>query len=169
MEGEDYQKVITMGLSYIALRLRSEKEIKDYLTRKIQKFGFDLQILHRVTQRLRELGYVDDVSFALAFIRSQNTFRPKGKRIVFLLLKQKGVSAEAVSKAYERLDEEEGSSYAPTERELALQAATKRYRSLGRYSEKDRRTKLYSFLMRRGFDHDTIATVVDGLMSKGLQ
>jgi len=168
MEGEEYQKLIGMGLSFIALRPRSEKEIREYLTRKIQKFGFSPQVFQTVTQRLRDLDYIDDISFALAYIQSQNKFRPKGKRIVTMSLKQKGVSDEAVAKAYKRLEEEEGDNRT-TERELALQAATKRLRSLERYSQKDRRNKLYSFLMRRGFDHDIITTVVDGLVSKRLQ
>ncbi len=165
MQDDDYQLLIARCLSFIAIRPRSEQELRTYISKRIQKTRIDESVGTRVMERLAELGYVDDVAFARAYIESSNTFRPKGKRVLAMALRQKGVPDTAITLAFAALSADQGVN----ERELAIQAARKRLRSLTGYERKERRNKLYAFLARRGFDQGIIGGVIDELDPKGLQ
>ncbi len=165
LEDEAYQKLLGFALNYVSIRLRSEEEIRTYLSKKIQKWKLPRSFLEKIMERLQELGYVDDVKFALAFIDSRNRFRPKGVMVIKMELKRRGVGVDAVSRALE-LSSVEGLG---EEADLARIAATKKLRGLQRYTELEKHRKLYSFLVRRGFPSHIVSTVIDELLSKGLQ
>jgi len=165
MEDEIYQRLLGFALNYVSIRPRSEQEIRTYISKKITKWQVSYDLLEKVISRLTELGYVDDLKFAKAFISSMNRSRPKGRMRIRIELQKKGVSREAIESAQGLLQADEGY----TDRDLARNTAIKKLRSLQRYDSLSRRTKLYSFLGRRGFDHTTISSVIDELSPKGLQ
>jgi len=165
MEDETYQRLLGFGLNFISIRPRSKQEIRDYILRKIHAWKIPHEYLSQVIGRLQELGYVDDVKFAQVFISSRNRSRQKGKMLLMRELQKKGVSPEVVERAQELLQASEGVN----DLDLARIAATKKLRSLQRYDRMSQRSKLYSFLARRGFDHTTISSVVDEVSQKGLQ
>jgi len=165
MDDEIYQRLLGFALNFVSIRLRSEKEIHDYILKKIEKWKISSTFLEKVVIRLTELGYVDDLKFAQAFISSMNRSRPKGRMRIRLELQKKGVSREAIEMAQGLLQADE----CYTDRDLARNTALKKLRSLQRYDPVSRRTKLYNFLGRRGFDHTTISSVIDELSPKGLQ
>ena len=162
MEDDFYQKLLGLALNFVSIRPRSEKEIREYLVKKIHRWGISESLLEDIINRLSELGYVDDLTFSQAFISSRNRFRPKGKRLITQELKQKGISSDVIENALNRLerDEEGGES---SQVDLARRAVQKRLQSFKRYDKQERRNKLYSFLLRRGFDHDTIRSLIDEL------
>jgi len=165
MEDELYQKLLGFGLNYISIRPRSEKEIRSYILKKINRWKAPPELFEKVLNRLNELGYVDDLKFARSFITSRNRSRQKGKMLVRIELQKKGVDGELIEKAQELLKTDGNDN----EADLARIAATKKLRGLGRYDRKSQRNKLYSFLARRGFDHTAISSVIDELLPKGLQ
>ena len=165
MDDETYQRLLGFGLNYVSIRLRSEGEIRSYLLKKITTWKISSEYLERVMGRLEELGYVDDLKFAQAFIGSRNHSRPKGQMLIRMELQRKGVDRELTQKAQDLLKESGGD----TELDLARNAATKKLRSLGRYDRRGQRNKLYSFLARRGFGHTIISSVIDEMLPKGLQ
>ena len=165
MDDETYQRLLGFGLNYVSIRLRSEGEIRSYILKKITKWKISSEYLEKVMGRLGELGYVDDLKFAQAFIGSRNRSRPKGQMLIRMELQRKGVDLELAQKAQELL-KNDGSD---TELDLARNAATKKLRSLERHDRTGQRNKLYSFLARRGFDHTTISSVIDEMLPKGLQ
>jgi len=156
MDDDFYQKLLGFALNYVSIRPRSEKEIRDYVIRKIHRLGVSESLLHKVVDRLKELGYIDDVGFSNAFISSRNRLRPKGKFLLKRELLQKGIEPDVVESVLSRLDYEEGNQV-----DLATKAVQKKLQGLKRYTLKERRNKLYSFLLRRGFDYDTITSVID--------
>jgi len=165
MDDEIYQRLLGFGLNYVSIRPRSEEEIRSYILKKITRWNISSEYLENVMGRLSELGYVDDLKFAQAFISSRNRSRPKGQMLIRMELQRKGVEKELIQRVQKLLETDEGDS----ELDLARNAATKKLRSLGRYDKTGQKNKLYSFLARRGFDHTTISSIIDEMFLKGLQ
>jgi regulatory protein len=165
MDDDLYQKLLGLALNFVSIRPRSQKEIREYLQKKITRWHANSDLLEKLFGRLTELGYVDDLNFARVFISSRNQFRPKGNSLLRLELKRKGISQDCIDTALEG----SGSDMSTNEADLAQKAAIKKLRGLHRYDKRQQRNKLYAFLSRRGFALDTISSVIDGLFPKGLQ
>ncbi len=138
-----YQK----ALQLIALRPRSSVEVQQRLVRH----GFDDVIIADTLARLQENRLLDDAAFARLWVENRSTFRPRGRRMLALELRQKGIAAEAIDDALDETTDEHS---------LALQAAGRYARRLQDLDWPSFRTRLAAFLGRRGFDYQTTAAVV---------
>jgi regulatory protein len=74
----------------LALRAHSEKELRD----KLRKGGFGAPVVAGVIERCRELGYLNDGSFARARARELAVNRLAGNRRIALDLRERGISEE---------------------------------------------------------------------------
>lgn len=142
---------MTIALRYLASRSRSEAEVR----RRLASRGVDAEDIEDVLERLRELGYVDDVEFAAAVIRARTTGRARGWRLVAEELESKGVSAEV---AESTLDACYGDELA-----VARPAAERQARKLHGHAFGEFRQRLGAFLVRRGFEHATAESLVTEL------
>ncbi len=91
----------------LALRAHSEKELRV----KLRAGGFVNGVIERVVRRCRELGYLDDGSFARQRARALAVGRLAGDRRIVLDLRQKGIGEDLCRQAIEEvrgeLDERE--------------------------------------------------------------
>ena len=62
------------GVKYIAIRLRSIKEMRDYLFKK----GYLVDVVNETIQNLINNGYLDDDRFTKAYIKDKMAFTSKG-------------------------------------------------------------------------------------------
>ena len=113
-----------------------------------------------VVVQLKQHRLVDDAAFAQYWVEQRQTFRPRGGRLLRAELRSHGVGA--------RDAEEAAASVEPSAEEDAYRAAAKRARQLGGLDERTFKTRLSQFLARRGFDWDTITSVVERLYTEGL-
>ncbi|OGG24312.1 hypothetical protein A3A79_03960 [Candidatus Gottesmanbacteria bacterium RIFCSPLOWO2_01_FULL_43_11b] len=128
-------------IRFVSFRPRSEKEIRDFLTKKIIKWKVsDDLLLNKVIDRMEDLGYIDDKKFADWWVEQRTRFRPKGNRVIEYELYQKGIAKDIISDAL----------MARNSVEAARKAVAKK-----NFDKK----KLYEYLTRRGFDADTIKKV----------
>ena len=164
--GKLYQRALEKALS----RPHSEKEIRDYLRRKLRSSSSDSlraatscvcgeqtkslwssdelsEFSERIIERLKERGYVDDFKFAEYY--AQNRFVKKGvsrKRLRLELMK-KGVKKEIIEEVL-------GKSERNDEEEIMKIIRKKR----GRYSEPE---KLIVYLCRQGFSYELVREKVE--------
>lgn len=138
MSNPDYEKLVNAALHFVSFRPRSEKELRDFLYKKHTSDDIE-----KVIERMRELGYVDDKKFAAWWAQQRSTFRPRGKRVILLELKSKGVTEDI------EVDE--------------IAMAKKALRKKQRLDDKN---EIYKFLMQRGFSSNTIRRVIDDLVQK---
>jgi regulatory protein len=82
------RKALGTAIQYLAFRMRSEKEVRDYLQQK----EIEPPVVQEVLHRLYNLNYLNDEQFALAFIRTQINTSDKGPNLVKQELKEKGIS-----------------------------------------------------------------------------
>ncbi len=135
------------GLHFLSYRSRSEAEIQ----RKLSEQGFDPPVVDATIQRLKENGFLGDAKFASDWVENRSTFRPRGKRMLAMELRQKGVGEEAIQRALAETGDEEN---------LAYQAASKYARRLAGLDWETFRKRLGAYLMRRGFSYGTIAPIL---------
>ena len=160
-----YEKLLSASLRFVSYRPRSEKEFRDFLTRKLKKRKvYDIVVIPRVIKRLTDLGYVDDEAFARWWVQSRMQFRPKGARVLILELLRKGVAKSTVAEVVSRARKS-----GENEKDTVKQLAQKRLSRLAGIPARERKKKLFDFLLRRGFEADLVTAVVDEVVSSEVQ
>jgi regulatory protein len=137
-----YQK----ALHFLSYRARAEKEIVD----KLRKRETSDETIDKVMERLQRNKLVDDRDFASLWVENRSEFRPRGKHVLRMEMRQKGISEETIEDALEDIDEES----------LAYRAAKKQARKYRATDWEEFRRKLGAFLARRGFNYDISSTTV---------
>jgi regulatory protein len=157
-----YEKVYSKILNFVSYRPRSEKEISNKLKYylRLEKIAADekSKIEDEVVSKLAVDGYVNDLKAVGQFLDSF-LYSPKRKSLRSLKesLMRKGFSTRAIEEVFSKVPED-------SENEKVLADAKKKLRSL--YKEKPiaRKTKLKSFLYRKGYRSEVINSVVDSLL-----
>lgn len=158
-----FQQLLDVGLRLVSFRPRSKKEFVDALLAACKKKHIsDFSIIDKVCTRLTELGYLDDEKFIRWWIDQRNQFRPKGYRALSFELQQKGIDRALIETIHQELERDEVSQEEKNATVLALKLKDK----LNRYSVKEQKMKLYTYLQRRGFESSVISRVVDAVVKK---
>jgi regulatory protein len=151
-EADAVETAVQKGMRLVALRPRSERELRDAFRRARLPEG----VQDAALERLREIGAADDAAFARAWVENRQAFRPRSRLALKMELKEKGILAETISAALEAVDEEDA----------AMRAARAASRRLNGLTAEEFRRRLGGYLARRGFDYATIRPVVDRLWSE---
>ncbi|WP_407272359.1 recombination regulator RecX [Radiobacillus sp. PE A8.2] len=88
-------KTYTLALHFLSFRMRSKKEIAEYLSKK----EVDIEEINVVVQRLEDEGLLDDREFAIAFVRTRMNTTSKGPMLIKRELMEKGVRADIADEA----------------------------------------------------------------------
>jgi regulatory protein len=140
-------------LAALERRPHSRQELEVLLRRK----SIGEEVATPLLDRLAGTGLIDDTEFARAFVASRQRTRPRGRRGLAAELRQRGVSAEIIDEVLGETEEGED----PVE--AARRAVAGKLRSLSRLPSAQQRRKAEQFLLRRGFDYDTIRQALSGL------
>ena len=143
------------ALHFLSFRIRSEKEVRDNLT----KHGTSPQAITSVIERLKELKLINDFGFAKSWVENRNTFHPRSKLALSVELRQKGISEEIIQHVVSQINDEE----------MAYQLAQKQSR---KYIHEDWpvfRKKLTAYLARKGFNYGTISPIVQKVWTETYQ
>lgn len=144
-----------------ALRLLDrQRYTRRDLTRRLRDKGHDAAEIEATLDRLTEVGLVDDVEYARAFIAGRWGRRAAGWRKIEQDLRGKGVSGETIVAAKERFEVEQGGAADETDAaRRVIEQAARKYAAL---DPRVRRQRLTALLLRRGFSYDTIEQVLRG-------
>ena len=140
------------ALNFLSYRPRSESEV----LRKLTEIGFDETVIAETIERLRRANLISDTQFAKEWVENRSTFRPRGRRILALELRQKGVADDVIQEALDETVDED---------ELAYQAAIQKSRRWADLEYAAFRERLSAYLMRRGFSYGTISNLVQRVWS----
>lgn len=143
------QRAVDRALNFIGYRPRSRKEIE----RNLERAGIDEALIEKVLERLQRQGYVDDEAFARYWVENREQFRPRGGRALRQELRQKGLEDTAIVPALEGIDSVESAR-------KAVEPALRRWSALATADPVTFRRKVSDYLVRRGFDYETVRTVV---------
>jgi regulatory protein len=129
----------------ICLRLlsfspRTRAQLADALRRK----GVDGEVAERVLGRYTEVGLIDDVAFARAWVQSRHTGRGLARRALAAELRRRGVDDDTVNEAVEELDPEQ-------EEAAARELVAKRMAATRGLDPVKRTRRILGVLARKGY------------------
>jgi regulatory protein len=133
--------------------LERTRRTRSDLTRRLRDRDFDTATIGAVLARLAEVGLVDDVEYARAYLAERWGRRAAGWRRLEADLRRKGLDAGDIAAARERLEQETGGADEVT---LARRVIAQSARRLERLDPRVRRQRTWALLARRGFDPDVI-------------
>ena len=93
-------KAYSMALNYLSLKMRSVKEIKEYLLKK----DVNGKVIKSTVDKLLKEGYLNDEKFATSFINDQMALSGKGPLKIKAELLKYGVKEEIVEEKISNVD-----------------------------------------------------------------
>ncbi|MBB5355598.1 regulatory protein [Anoxybacillus mongoliensis] len=102
MKKDDEKQAYKLALRFLAYRMRSKREVADYLAKK----DIDARTIERVIVKLQHERYIDDEQFAHAYVQTQMNTTMKGPYVICRELMDKGISDDVIAKAMERYTED---------------------------------------------------------------
>jgi len=156
LKREESAKLMDAALHFLSFRQRSEKEITDFLVKKIKtvndidyKQAKESLLIYEIIKKLKKYGYLDDLLFAKSFVESRARSRQKGRMGLKFELIKKGISKEIADQVIENQNEEL----------LAKKALEKKIERFIKLEPNESKKKIFSFLLSRGFTIDTAKKV----------
>jgi regulatory protein len=140
------------ALRFLGTRPRSAAEVRRNLT----DHEIATAVADEIIERLEGKGYLDDLAFAKFWVSNRQQFKPKGTRALRFELKEKGIADDIISEVLAEVDTSEA----------AYQAGKDKARRLHGLDKRAFRDKLAGYLLRRGFDYETVREVSDRLFSE---
>ena len=157
-------KLFDASLRFLSYRPRSEKEVCDFLVKKIArseniKFNQASQspVISQVITRLKKQSFLNDEEFANWWVKARTGSQPKGPYVIRKELINKGVDKEIIEKAISKIKNQKDLGYKVIEKKLQT------WKKLTNHKLKK---KVYEHLARRGFDSKTINEVIAQIVRK---
>ncbi|GHI00158.1 recombination regulator RecX [Neobacillus kokaensis] len=146
---DDIRKAYNLAVHFLARRIRSEKEIRDYLNKK----DLEQPVIHEVIHKLKGQHYINDAEFATAFVRTMANTTDKGPDQIKLELKEKGIAEGFIFTALSEFPKEQ-------QIEKAVKLGEKYFKKPSKDSLKIQRQKLEQQLIRKGYSFEVIQIVL---------
>ena len=143
LEGR-HRIAVRRALVFLARRRRTRAELVGHLGP-----DFSEGEVSRAVERVEELGYLDDGAWARAYVALPRS-EGRGRAMLTRELQSRGIGA----------DDLETALAGRNDRDQAVAAARKRTRALRRLEPAVRGRRLYAFLLRRGFNAETIRRAI---------
>lgn len=152
IQKDDVHKSYTLTINFLSYRMRTKKEIHDYLVKK----EVDEEHIIQIIDRLIKEGLLDDSMFADAFVRTRINTSIKGPQLVKKELIEKGTSAQIATNAIAQYTFD-------IQLEKVNKWIDKKMNHQGKDSFKKQLQQLQVTLMQKGFDQDVIKEAVSEL------
>ena len=154
--GEELSKARNYVYRILARRMYTTREIRN----KLLERGYVDKIIEDVIATLERYGYLNDKTYAEEWIQSRMRSKPKGKFALRQELGQKGIEKSIIEDALSQAFNES------EEAEMALNVARRKYNSYRGDDPVAARRKLQAFLLRRGFDFETVKNVTEQVVTE---
>lgn len=155
MKTSSFEKARDYAFLLLKFRPRSEKE----LYQRLKKKRFDDGIIRETLAFLKEKGFVNDTNFSRAWIESRLK-KPLGLRKIKQELRQKGITKEIIDRQLQDLKK----NY--FEEEIVRRVAQARMGRLKDIDPRKVKSRIYAYLLRRGFSPDIVIDVINQLCNR---
>ncbi len=146
------RRAMDSAVRLLSYRQRSVHELRDRLSRK----EIDREAVEATIARLKELGYVDDASFARSWTEMRLAASPRSARLLASELRLKGLAPHVANDATSEVCDDEA----------AYRAAAGRMRSLRKLEYRPFRERLGRFLTSRGFSYGVARETIERCWSE---
>lgn len=149
-----------IAMRFLGTRPRTRWELE----RRLRRGDVEEAVIEPTLERLAKLGYLDDAAFARWWGEQRDRHAPRGRRMIEAELRQHGVPRDVIEDdrdhraALERVPED---AHLPgDEAERARDALARNLRGRPIPTEAKSLQRIGMFLMRRGFDSETIRAAI---------
>jgi regulatory protein len=142
---DDIKKAYNLAVQYLALRMRSEFEVRQYLRKK----EMEDPIVNEVIHKLYHHQFLNDEEFSNAYVRTQMNTSDKGAVQIKRELKEKGINDSLIDECICHFSNAE-------QVEKASLLATKFLQKNHKDSQRVMKQKLEQMLVRKGYPYDVI-------------
>ena len=129
---------------------RTESQLRT----KLKQGLYPDEIVEQALNYVKSFGYVEDENYAKRFVDSKK--RVKSRKEIYAALCQKGIAKETIERAMEACYEEEGE-------QEAIRRILEKKHFFDKQATEAERTKIYGYLMRKGFRCEDIRQVIQFL------
>ncbi len=136
----------------LKFRSRSEKEI--YV--RLKKKRFDEKTIQETLSYLKDNNFINDISFANAWIESRLK-KPIGLNRIRKELKIKGIDEKIIE---QKIDELKDRYF---EQDIVKKIAKEKFNRLKNIEPDKAKRRIFSYLMRRGFSADAVLDTLNEL------
>lgn len=138
----------------LSFRERSQAELEERLARK----GYSNDVIAAVISRLKEMDYLNDRRFAEKWVRYRIKYKPRGKRLLRLELRKKGIDERIAGQVLNELVSDD------VELDLGLRVARKWLKS--HPNQENIILRLKKHLQNKGFGFQLIDRVIASMNKK---
>lgn len=129
---------------------RTESQLRT----KLKQGLYPDEIVEQALNYVKSFGYVEDENYAKRFVDSKKSV--KSRKEIYAALCQKGIAKETIERAVEACYEEEGE-------QEAIRRILEKKHFFDKQATEAERTKIYGYLMRKGFWCEDIRQVIQFL------
>lgn len=156
--------LVNKSLNFLSYRPRSQKEVEDYLAKKIatlEEVKFSQakgsSLILEVIAKLKKYKYINDYDFAKWWLNSRLKSNPKGPRLIEMELRNKNIDKQIIERVMSNLS---------NPKSLALKSLQKKLPRLQKLPIVEFKKKVYMHLASRGFEPETIQETIAFLTKK---
>lgn len=142
--------LVNASIKYINVRLRSIKEIKDYLLKKED----DNDLIDEVISRLIKMGYLDDRRFTEAYTKDKLNFTSWGDYKIINELNKLGISSLYIEDNIDLLNDD-------ILNERMRKIIDKDIRTNKKYSGLKLKNKIYNHLLTSGYSKEKVISLIN--------
>jgi len=146
-------KARTYVLRLLARRSYTKKEIEDKLFNR----GFKKVVINTIEKDLKHLNFINDEEFALAYIESKLSEKPKGRCLLVRELQRKGICPKIIEQSINKLLPKKKESF------LAMKLAEGKIKEMKSLKKAATKQKIYLYLRSRGFGEEIIEEAMEKL------
>ena len=146
--------------NYALELLSSQSYSKSQMIYQLGQKGFGTEAIDITLEDLEQLGHIKDENFAKKWIVRRQRSKPKGKKMLQHELSNHSIDKTTVDRVLAGIHDAE-------ETNIALQLAQKQIKRYQSLAPEVAKRRLHGFLLRRGFDYETIQSVIERVLIKG--
>ena len=144
-----------MKIKYISIKMRSRKEIREYLSKK----NIDYDSINEVIKILEKEKYLDDDSYAKAFVNDKMVLSNDGPNKIRSKLIELGINSNSINNALELFDYD-------LQKEKVTKMAKKLVEVNRNKSAALLKNKIITYLVNLGYDKSVITSVLSTIEIK---
>ena len=151
---DPYSDAMSMALYALAPRAKSRAELHSQLLKR----GVEAEISSAVLDSLELQGLLNDLEFAKIWSESRQRQKKLSSSLIIRELRGKGVPQDIIDEVMQDGDVE-------AEYQMALEIATRKYRSCAHLEEVVIYRRIQSLLARKGFNHQITERIMRELLA----
>lgn len=145
------RKGLNMAIHFLSMRMRSEKEVREFLAKK----EVESEAVEEIIHNLYRMSYLNNAEFAKAYTNTQINTSDKGPKVIERELKEKGIDDSLIEKALAKFETD-------LQLEKSCKLAEKYRQKYRKESPVIQKQKIEQTLMRKGYDWGIIQEAIAG-------